>query len=120
MAASIYILVPPQSWRAVQTNWPRVQDAACRPSRFVVCGGDMIDWSTDSIHEAERFSFWREVVCKSMLHVSAESAPERFSARMTGRSFGKLRFASFDCAAHELVRTRQQVARMPEDYYVIT
>ena len=80
----------------------------------------MIDWSTDSIREAERFSFWREVVCKSMLHVSTESTPEQFSGRMSGRSFGKLRFASFDCTAHELVRTRQQVARMPEDYYVVT
>jgi AraC-like DNA-binding protein len=80
----------------------------------------MIDWSTDSIRERERFSFWHEVVCKSVLHVSTESAPETFSARMTGRSFGKLRFASFDCTGHELVRTRQQVARMPEDYYVIT
>jgi AraC-like DNA-binding protein len=80
----------------------------------------MIHWSTDSIPERERFSFWREMVCKSMLHVSTESAPEQFSARMTGRSFGKLRFASFDCAGHELIRTRQQVAHMPEDYYVIT
>src|SRR6185437_8843772 len=124
MAASIYNLVPPQSWRAVQTNWPRVQDAA--RTRHVAlrdsscAGGDMIDWSTDSIREAERFSFWREVVCKSMLHVSTESTPEQFSGRMSGRSFGKLRFASFDCTAHELVRTRQQVARMPEDYYVVT
>jgi AraC-like DNA-binding protein len=80
----------------------------------------MIDWSTDSIRESERFSFWREVICKSVLHVSTESAPEHFSARMTGRSFGKLRFASFNCTGHELVRTRQQVARMPEDYYVVT
>ena len=61
----------------------------------------MIDWSTDSIRERERFSFWHEVVCKSVLHVSTESAPEKFSARMTGRSFGKLRFASFDCTGHE-------------------
>jgi len=80
----------------------------------------MIDWSTDSIRERERFSFWREVVCKSVLHVSTESTPEKFCARMTGRSYGRLRFASFDCTDHELVRTRQQVARMPEDYYVIT
>jgi AraC family transcriptional regulator, positive regulator of tynA and feaB len=80
----------------------------------------MFSWSTDSIRERERFSFWHEMVCKSVLNVSADSVPERFSARITGRSFDKLRFAVFDCTGHELVRSRQQVARAPEDYYVIT
>ena len=80
----------------------------------------MFSWSTDSIRERERFSFWHEMVCKSVLNVSTNSVPERFSARITGRSFDKLRFAVFDCTGHELVRSRQQVARAPEDYYVIT
>lgn len=80
----------------------------------------MFTWSTDTVSARERFSFWHEMVCQSVLNVATESPPERFSARITGRSFGKLRFVSFDCTGHELVRSRQQVARTPEDYYVIT
>jgi AraC family transcriptional activator of tynA and feaB len=81
---------------------------------------DLVTWSTDTIQARERFSFWNEVVCQTVLNVSTESPPESFSARISGRSFGNLRFASFDCTGHELVRSRQQVARAPEDFYVIT
>ena len=80
----------------------------------------MFTWSTDTIRARERFSFWNDVICQTILNVSTESPPERFSARISGRSFGKLRFASFDCSGHELVRSRQHVARAPEEYYVIT
>ena len=72
------------------------------------------------IRADERFSYWREVVCHSVLNVSIETKPEKFSARITGRNFGDLRFVKFDCTGHELVRTTQQVERMPEDYYVFT
>jgi len=81
---------------------------------------DLVTWSTDTIRARERFSYWNEVVCQTVLNVSTESPPDRFSARISGRSFGNLRFASFNCTGHELVRSRQQVARAPEDFYVIT
>ena len=81
----------------------------------------MIDWSTDSIRERERFSFWRESDLQIGAHVSTE-----FGARAVLRAHDRpqLRQTSFcrrsiapvmnSCAA------RQQVARMPEDYYVVT
>lgn len=80
----------------------------------------MNTWSTDAVHARERFSYWRDVVCQAVLNVSTESPPGGFSARIARRSFGNLRFASFDCTGHEIVRTRQQVSRVPEDCYVIT
>jgi AraC family transcriptional activator of tynA and feaB len=77
-------------------------------------------WSTEAVPARERFSYWRDVVCQAVLNVSTESPPAGFSARLTRRSFGDLRFASFDCTDHEIVRTPQQIARVPQDYYVIT
>lgn len=77
-------------------------------------------WSTDAIHARERFSFWREVVCQTVLNVSTESPPQRFFARISGRKFGALRVAAFDSSSHEIVRSRQDVARAPEDYYLIS
>jgi AraC-like DNA-binding protein len=77
-------------------------------------------WSTDAVPARERFSYWRDVVCQAVLNVSTESPPQGFSARMTRRSFGQLRFASFDCTGHEIVRTSRELSRSPEDCYVIT
>ncbi len=80
----------------------------------------MVRWSTETIDARERFSFWREVVCQTVLNVSIESPRERISARMTGRNFGDLRFAAFDTTGYEIVRSRQDVARTPVDHYLIS
>ena len=79
----------------------------------------MVHWSTDAIHERERFSYWHEVVCQTVLNVSTESPPERFAARINGRSLGALRFASFNSTGHEIVRSQRHVAREPGDHYLI-
>src|SRR5215510_12819831 len=80
----------------------------------------MVNWSSDEVDARERFSYWREVVCQTVLNVSTESPPENFSARICGRRFGDLRFASFDCTGHEILRNQRLVARAPDDHYVIT
>jgi len=80
----------------------------------------MVRWSTETIDARDRFSFWREVVCQTVLNVSIESPLERLSARMTGRNFGDLRFAAFDSTGYEIVRSRQHVARAPVDHYLIS
>src|SRR5215470_12400904 len=80
----------------------------------------MVRWSTETIDARERFSFWREVVCQTVLNVSIESPRERLSARMTGRNFGDLRFAAFDSTGYEIVRSRRDVARAPVDHYLIS
>jgi AraC-like DNA-binding protein len=80
----------------------------------------MINWSTDGIPPRERFDYWREVVCKTVFDVSTESQSDRFSARINGRSVGDVRFVSFDCTGHEIVRNWRQIESKPEDYYVVT
>ncbi len=80
----------------------------------------MAIWSTDTVKPSEGFSFWHEVVCQAVLNVATESRPEGFRARMSGRSFGPLRFAAFESTSHEIVRSRQHVARAPADNYLIS
>lgn len=80
----------------------------------------MVDWSTDAVPARERFSYWSDVVCQTILNVSTESPTEIFSATIKARSFGDIRCVSFDCAGHELVRNRNHMARTPEDCYVVT
>jgi AraC family transcriptional activator of tynA and feaB len=77
-------------------------------------------WSTDGVRTGERFSFWREVVCQTVLNVATEAPRERFHARISGRSLGALRFAAFESTSHEIVRSRQHAARFPEDHYLVS
>jgi AraC-like DNA-binding protein len=77
-------------------------------------------WSTDTLPERERFGYWRDAVCQTVFKVSIEAPPERFSARMTTRSSGLLRFATTtSTGTYELVRTRRDIARAPADHYTI-
>lgn len=80
----------------------------------------MANWTTDTIKPNDRFSFWREVVCQTILNVSTEARPESFWARITGRNFGALRFAAFDSSGHEIVRSKEHLASAPADNYLIS
>ena len=80
----------------------------------------MATWSTEAVTAGERFAFWREVVCQTVLNVSTEAPRDRFQARIFGRSFGALRIAAFDSSSHEIVRSPQHTARFPEDNYLIS
>ncbi|HZP71699.1 MAG TPA: helix-turn-helix domain-containing protein [Pseudolabrys sp.] len=79
----------------------------------------MAFWSTDSIPERERFSFWREIVCTQIFSISSEAPSERFSARVRVRSAGPLRFAMCESTSYEIIRNRRDVSRTPNDYYSV-
>jgi len=80
----------------------------------------MTTWTTDAVKPPDRFSFWREVVCQTVLNVATEAPPERFWARISGQEFGDLRFAAFDSSSHEIVRSKQHLVSAPADNYLIS
>lgn len=80
----------------------------------------MATWSTDTVKPSEGFAFWHDVVCQAVLNVATEARPDSFRARMSGHSFGPLRFASFESTGHEIVRSPAHVARAPADNYLIS
>jgi AraC-like DNA-binding protein len=79
----------------------------------------MAFWSTDSIPERERFSFWREIICTTIFSISSEAPNERFSARVRVRSTGPLRFAMCQSTSYEIIRSRRDIDRAPADYYTV-
>jgi AraC family transcriptional activator of tynA and feaB len=81
---------------------------------------DVATWSTETVKAGERFSFWREVVCQTVLNVATEAPRDRFQAHISGRGFAALRVAEFDSTSHEIVRSPQHTARFPEDNYLIS
>jgi AraC-like DNA-binding protein len=76
-------------------------------------------WSTDDTQSRERFSYWRDAVCRAVFNISIEAAPERFSARITSRSSGALRFATSASSPYQVVRTRRDIDAAPADHYSV-
>ena len=76
-------------------------------------------WSTDSIDERERFSFWREMVCRNVFNVSVQAPPKRFSASITARSYGALRFAMCESTAYDVDRTHKDISNESADHYLM-
>ena len=79
----------------------------------------MVSWSTDTINERDRFSYWREMICSTLFSISPEAPSERFSARLTVRNSGPLRFAKCESTSYEIVRTARDISRAPADHYTI-
>lgn len=80
----------------------------------------MASWSTATVEARERFSYWREVVCQTVLNVSTEHPANGFSASIAGRTFGNLRFASFESTSHGIVRSNRHIATAPEASYLVS
>ena len=76
-------------------------------------------WSTDSIDERERFSFWRETVCRNVFNISVQAPPKRFSASITARSHGALRFAICESTAYDVNRTQKDISNESADHYLM-
>src|SRR5712671_2702951 len=76
-------------------------------------------WSTDTVRTRERYSYWREAVCQAVFNISIEALPEPFSARITSRSCGSLRFSMSESTGYELIRNRRDIASAAADHYTI-
>lgn len=91
-----------------------------RQQRPSPANGRAAIWSTDATPQRERFAYWRDVVCRTIFNMSIESPPERFSARMSARSSGPLRFAtSTSTGNYQLVRNHRDIASASPDHYSI-
>jgi AraC-like DNA-binding protein len=76
-------------------------------------------WSTDTVNERECFSYWREMICDRVMNISPDAPSDRFSARLTVRTSGSLRFATCESTGYENIRTQRDIARAPADHYTV-
>jgi AraC family transcriptional regulator, positive regulator of tynA and feaB len=79
----------------------------------------MDSWSTDTVNERECFSYWREMICSTVMTISPDAPGDRFSARLTTRTSGPLRFATCESTSYENVRTQRDISRAPADHYTV-
>src|SRR2546421_423149 len=76
-------------------------------------------WSTDAARSRDRFSYWRDAVCKAVFNITIEAAPEHFSARITARTSEPLRFAVSESTRYQIIRSPQDIARDPSEHFTI-
>ena len=76
-------------------------------------------WATDTTPARERFSYWREALCRAVFNISIEAPPKDFSARVVARSAGPLRFATSESSGYSVVRTQRDIDTAPADHYSI-
>jgi len=79
----------------------------------------MAEWTTTGVNPRERFSYWREAVCRSIFNLTIEAPPGPFSARMEARSSGPLRIALGESTGYDVVRGPREVANDAGDHYSI-
>jgi AraC family transcriptional activator of tynA and feaB len=73
-------------------------------------------WSTETAIARERFDYWRDAVTSAVFGIAIQAAPERFSARITGRTAGALRFAMSESTGYEIVRGRREIDSAAADH----
>src|ERR1044072_4454 len=75
--------------------------------------------STGTVAAREKVAYWREAVCSAVFGISVETMPEQFSARITARNAGPLRFAMSESTAYRIARSQQQIDASPSDHYSV-
>lgn len=78
-------------------------------------------WSTGDAEARLRFSYWRDAVCRAILHVDAERrGAANFEARISGYSSGPTKVARFASQPHRILRNRGHVLRSGEEGYLVS
>ena len=76
----------------------------------------LIEWSTDDVPSAYRFSEWREACCQHVYALTPErSSREPFNGRILHRTVGALDVADIQCDGHLVQRRVQDIRLAPSD-----
>lgn len=79
----------------------------------------MVSWSTETVNERERFSYWREVVCQALFNVSAEAPHGNFTGHMQLRISGPLRFLTSKSSSYQFLRSERNISSAAADHVTI-
>ena len=96
-----------------------VESASGQTQRPVASAARVDILSTGTVAAREKVAYWRESVCSAVFGISVETMPEQFSARITARNAGPLRFAMSESTAYQIARTQQQIDETQSDHYSI-
>lgn len=78
-------------------------------------------WTTDTVAAADRFAYWREAVCSTVVGAGPEgSASGEFAAEISAVRRDGRGFALFAASPHAIVRTRRHIGRAAEAPFLVS
>ena len=79
-----------------------------------------VEWSTEQVSPAQRFTQWREACCQHIYALTPErSAREPFHGRLRHCHAGPLDVADIHCDGHLVQRRPQDIRERPSDTYYV-
>jgi len=108
-----------RDWGESTNNMIESAAAQMRAAETSASAAHVDIWSTGTVLAREKVSYWRESVCSAVFGISVETTPEQFSARITARNVGPLRFAISESTGYQIARNRRDIDARPSDHYSI-
>lgn len=80
-----------------------------------------IAYDTNSLKEAERFAYWRDVICDAYLPIRCETpVPRAFTGRIALDRFSTLDISQVSGSAQHVSRHRHDIARNSEAHFMLS
>ncbi|MCP5084525.1 MAG: AraC family transcriptional regulator [Alphaproteobacteria bacterium] len=81
----------------------------------------MEHFSTETVAERERFSYWREAVCDAYVHLGCEiEQPSGFQGEIKLRRYPNIAVSLVSGNAHDVYRRPQDIAQADEEYFLLS
>ncbi|MFE7114022.1 helix-turn-helix domain-containing protein [Streptomyces sp. NPDC057654] len=88
-----------------------------RAYTLLVGGAVSLTLRTAGLSAAERFDFWRSVICDAFVPLRADPGAGPFEGELHGVRLGELQVTEIAATAHAVHRTPRAIAASTEDYF---
>jgi AraC-like DNA-binding protein len=79
-----------------------------------------LELTTDSVGAAERFSYWRELICDVFVGLDAERPGRGFTGTLRTAEAGPVRFTQVRSVGQHVVRSRRQIERATREDVLVS
>lgn len=76
--------------------------------------------STDSVAARERAAYWRDMICDVFVQLECRDVPDSFFGSIEDRQIGGLQLSTVRSSKHRVLRTRRQIAKSADDYFLVS
>ncbi len=78
--------------------------------------------TTEMVREHERFDYWHDVICRTYVHIDAETLPSdrTFGAELAAVDVGPVTFSRVQAEPHHVRRSNAQIESRPHDTFMVS
>jgi len=76
--------------------------------------------STSSVPTRERSAYWRDQICDTFVELDCGRVGEGFYGELADSTLGPLQLTQVKSSMHEVIRSRRQIAKSTDDYFLVS